>query len=149
MASQSKSKKVTNDDYFVDNTEPLLSVDKYYSPMVTSGRDYATLLITRLILMEPGLNQLDPNMGVGLVSKYRYATDVDMDKLNREIANQIGLYLPQFTLTGVRCELGTVDGSMQKTINIYITTDELNMYIPVNQDTGEVIQTKPSLRSLK
>lgn len=147
MASQSK--KVTNDDYFVDDTEPLLSVDKYYEPMVTSGADYATLLITRLILMEPGLNQLDPNMGVGLVSKYRYATDVDMDKLNREIANQIGLYLPQFTLTGVRCELGTVDNSTQKTINIYITTDELNMYIPVNQDTGEVIQTRPSLRSLK
>lgn len=141
--------KVTNDDYFVDDTEPLLSVDKFYQPLVVSGADYATLLITRLILMEPGLNQLQPKMGVGLVSRYRYATDVDMDKLNREIAEQIGLYLPQFTLTGVRCELGTIENSTQKSINIYITTDELNLYIPVNQDTGQPIQPKPTLRSLK
>lgn len=147
MASQSK--KVTNDSYFVDDTEPLLSVNNFYEPMVTSGQDYATLLIVRLILMEPGLNQLVPDMGVGLVSRYRYATNADMDKLNREIANQIALYLPQFTLTGVRCELGSVDNSTQKVINIYITTNELNMYIPVNPETGEVVQTRPTLRSLK
>jgi hypothetical protein len=145
----SKQQKVTNDDYYVDDTEPLLSVDKFYQPLVATGKDYATLLITRLILMEPGLNQLRPDMGVGLVSRYRYATDADMDRLNKDIANQIQLYLPQFTLTNVRCELGTVENSTFKTINIYITTDELNMYIPVNPETGEVIQTKPTLRSLK
>lgn len=70
-------------DYFVDKTEPLLSVDKYYKPLVATDTNYATLLLVRLILLEPGTFQTHPDCGVGLVSKFRYATNVDMAELQK------------------------------------------------------------------
>ena len=93
-------------DYFVDKTEPLLSVDKYYKPLVAKDENYATLLLVRLILLEPGTFQTHPDCGVGLVSKFRYATDVDMVELQKRIKDQIMLYLPQYSLVDVKCELG-------------------------------------------
>ena len=103
----------------VDNTEPLLSVDKYYKPLVAKGENYATLMLIRLILLEPGTFQTHPGMGVGLVSRFRYSTGVDMVKLAASIKEQIMTYLPQFTLTDVRCILGDVED--QKVLTIYIT----------------------------
>ncbi len=131
----------------VDNTEPLLSVDKYYKPLVAKGENYATLMLIRLILLEPGTFQTHPGMGVGLVSRFRYSTGVDMVKLAASIKEQIMTYLPQFTLTDVRCILG--DEEDQKVIKIYITSEELNAYLPINVETGEVLQKTATLADFK
>ena len=131
----------------VDNTEPLLSVDKYYKPLVAKGENYATLMLIRLILLEPGTFQTHPDMGVGLVSRFRYSTGVDMVKLAASIKEQIMTYLPQFTLTDVRCILG--DEEDQKVIKIYITSEELNAYLPINVETGEVLQKTATLADFK
>lgn len=133
----------------VDTTEPLLSVDKYYKPLVAKGEDYATLMLIRLILLEPGTFQTHPNMGVGLVSRFRYSNEVDMVKLANLIKDQIMLYLPQFTLTDVRCILGDSDTGTEKVIKIYITTEELNAYLPINVETGEVLQKPAKLIDFK
>lgn len=139
----------SSNDIKVDTTEPLLSVDKYYKPLVAKGEDYATLMLIRLILLEPGTFQTHPNMGVGLVSRFRYATDISMVELSNSIKNQIMLYLPQFTLTDVRCILGDEDTGDQKVIKIYITSEELNAYIPINVETGEVLQKTATLADFK
>jgi len=135
----------SNDDYFVDDTEPLLSVDKYYRPLVVKNINYATLLLVRLILLEPGTIQTHPDCGVGLVSKFRYSTGVDIQKLETRIAEQISRYLPQFTLAKIKCELDTDE----KIIKIYITTNELNVFIPINTQTGEVLRKDSYLSDFK
>lgn len=139
----------TSDKYFVDDTEPLLSVDKYYKPLVVNGENYATLLLVRLILLEPGTFQTHPDCGVGLVSRFRYASDVDMVKLSNIIKDQIMKYLPQFTLVKVRCELGDADIGEEKVIKIYITSNEINAYLPINTTTGEVVRQELSLSYFK
>ena len=127
-------------DYFVDKTEPLLSVDKYYKPLVAKDENYATLLLVRLILLEPGTFQTHPDCGVGLVSKFRYATDVDMIELQKRIKDQIMLYLPQYSLVDVKCELGDNKTGDEKVIKIYITSEQLNVFLPINVETGEVLE---------
>lgn len=136
-------------DYVVDTSEPMLSVDKYYKPLVAEGEDFATLMLIRLILLEPGTFQTHPSMGVGLVSKFRYSTEVDMGTLAKSIKDQIMTYLPQFTLVNVRCTLGDNNTGDKKVIKIYITSEELNAYIPINTETGEVLQKKTTLADFK
>lgn len=136
-------------DYFVDEEEPLLSVDKYYKPLTAKGNNYATLLLVRLILLEPGTIQTHPDCGVGLVSRFRYATDVDMVKLSKRIQEQISKYLPQFTLVKVRCELGDSITGEEKVIKIYITSEQLNAYLPIDTETGEVLREDLKLDSFK
>jgi hypothetical protein len=133
----------SNDDYFVDDTEPLLSVDKYYKPLVAKDFDYTTLLLIRLILLEPGTIQTHPDCGVGLVSKFRYSTNVDMRDLENRIKEQITKYLPQFSLSKIRCELE------DKVIKIYITSKEVNVLLPINTQTGEVIDKNTHLHDFR
>lgn len=127
---------INDDEYFVDDSEPLLSVDKYYKPLVAKDFDYTTLLLVRLILLEPGTIQTHPDCGVGLVSKFRYSNNVDIRKLQNRIQEQITKYLPQFSFARIRCEL---EG---KVIKIYITADDVNILLPINTQTGEVIEKK-------
>lgn len=136
-------------DFYVDKSEPLLSVDKYYKPLVATGEDYATLLLVRLILLEPGTIQTHPDLGVGLVSKFRYSTEVDMTKLSNSIKDQINKYLPQFTLVKVKCILGDDETGDNKVIKIYITSNEINAYLPINTETGEVLRNDIQLKDFK
>jgi len=136
-------------DYFVDKTEPLLSVDKYYKPLVATDTNYATLLLVRLILLEPGTFQTHPDCGVGLVSKFRYATNVDMAELQKRIKDQIMLYLPQYSLVNVKCVLGDSKTGEEKVIKIYITSEELNVYLPINTETGEVLENTLKLHDFR
>lgn len=136
---------MANDDYYVDDTEPLLSVDKYYKPLVAKDLDYTTLLLVRLILLEPGTIQTHPDCGVGLVSKFRYSNNVEMSDLETRIKEQITKYLPQFSLARVRCEL---DADM-KVIKIYITSNEINVFVPINTQTGEVLDKETHLTDFR
>lgn len=138
----------TNETFRIDNTEPILSIGVDNKPIVLKKEDKDTMLLIRLILMEPGLNQLFPDMGVGLVSRFRFSRDIDMDSLSNTIKTQIEKYLPQFTLTDVRCKLGD-DYANNKVIKIYIRSEELNAYLPINTETGQVIQSGNKLIDLK
>lgn len=138
-----------SDDFSIDFKEPLLSVDKYYKPLVAEGENYATLMLTRLILLEPGTFQTHPDCGVGLVSRFRYASGVDMTKLSNDIKTQVMKYLPQFTLVEVKCVLGDKLTGDEKVIKIYITSKELNAYLPINTETGEVLQEEAHLPDFK
>lgn len=132
-------------NYFADSEEPIMSIDKFSRPIVLKNEDYAVMLIIRLILMEPGLIQTHPDMGVGLVSRFRYSTAPDMNTLAKTILDQINNYLPQFSLVNVKCDLDPDT----KLINIYITSEQLKASFNINTETGDVITEPVKLENFK
>ena len=99
--------------------EHLLSINKFEKPTVAQDNDAVSILITRLILLEPGTIQSHPEMGVGLVSRYRYSEIRNIESLRRDIADQIAKYLP--TLSGTDVEVTAND----KSITISVTADNV------------------------
>lgn len=53
-------------------------------------------LLTRLLLLNPGTIQSHPDMGVGLVQRYRYSLQGAEIQLQADYRNQIDTYLPDF-----------------------------------------------------
>lgn len=90
-------------------TEYLLSINKFDRPkkyVDSEGKPAATqTLITRLILMDPGTIQHHPDMGVGIVSRYRYSNTDDLPALRRDIEDQCQTYLPELYDCTVEVEL--------------------------------------------
>ena len=120
---------ITNTD------EPLLSIDKYNRPLTVSNEDAAVLLITRLILLEPGTFQTHPDCGVGIVSMFRHSLDIKKSDIEKRIKSQINTYLPMFTAVEVTVEIDNTN----KSIKIYVTSDQLHTIIPIATDTGRVM----------
>lgn len=126
---------MAKNDPITDLDEPLMTINKFYKPVVLTGTDAAVMQIIRLILLEPGTIQTHPDCGVGIVSKFRYSTEVDVKQLENRIASQISTYLPMYTMVKVAVELD----NDQKCIRIYITSDQLNAMIPIDTNTGRVL----------
>lgn len=74
--------------------EYLLTTNIYSEPEVLNGADAYAVLLTRLLLLEPGTNPLHPDMGVGIGPKYRFLSQEDMPALQTRIQNQVNTYLP-------------------------------------------------------
>ena len=126
---------MAKNDPITDLDEPLMTINKFYKPVVLTGTDAAVMQITRLILLEPGTIQTHPDCGVGIIFKFRYNTEVDVKQLENRIASQISTYLPMYTMVKVAVELD----NDQKCIRIYITSDQLNAMIPIDTNTGRVL----------
>ena len=98
------------------NDEYLFSIDKFKKPVHITSKTYnAFLLIIRLILMNPGTIQSNPEMGVGLVSRYRYGYPSDIAQLAVDINNQIATYLPTFSFINVAV---SIDAGNSHVVNI-------------------------------
>lgn len=98
--------------------EYLLSTNEYKEPKVAEGSDAYGILLTRLLLLEPGTNPLHPGMGVGLGPKYRFISENDMPMLQTLIQEQVNTYLPSefLTATKVYLELKSKSKYLQITI---------------------------------
>lgn len=59
------------------------------------------MLLVRLMLLNPGTIQTHPDMGVGIVTKWRYCDIDQLVDLQLEISRQISTYLPSLRLTNV------------------------------------------------
>lgn len=105
-------------------TEYLLSINKFDRPrklVDVEGQAAATqMLITRLILLEPGTIQSHPDMGVGLKSKYHFGNMEDIQVLEDDIKDQIQKYLPGLYDASVR-----VTQYNDKIIHINIISNDL------------------------
>lgn len=75
-------------------TEYLLSTDEFSQPKELTDQTAFGVLLVRMLLLQPGTNPLHPDMGVGLVPKYRFITNEDMPELTSRIKNQIQTYFP-------------------------------------------------------
>lgn len=112
--------------------EHLLSVNSYQEPKVLYDNNAVYALIIRLILLEPGKDKDRPNMGVGIVSNYRYITSDKIDLLKNDIKEQIRTYLPDFSMVDVNIEVyGT-------TLALYVKTDEVTYGIKFDSENGIV-----------
>lgn len=97
--------------------EYLLTTDEFNNPKVLSGKDAISQLLIHLILLEPGTYASRPNMGVGLISRYRYNSEDSIEQLKQDIQDQVTTYLPDFTAVSVDIELDD-DGELIISIRI-------------------------------
>ena len=119
-----------------NETEPLLSVNRFSKPIVLSGTDAMIVRIIRLILMEPGTIQTHPDMGVGIVSRFRYSTALDQSELENAIMSQVTKYLPMYSFTKVAIEID----NKSKSIRVYLTDDQRTIAIPtIDYEKGIVL----------
>ena len=81
--------------------EQLLSINDFNIPKSLEGIEADIIMIIRLVMLDPGTFQSHPNMGVGLVSKWRYSSAEDLSNLEDEIQKQISVYLPHLVTTSV------------------------------------------------
>lgn len=99
--------------------EAVLSLNAFNMPKVFEEVDSSYVLITRLILLEPGTFQSHPNMGVGIKSRYRYNNNSDfMLNLKNDISSQISTYLPELQYTDITLK------NKDNKLGIIITTDD-------------------------
>lgn len=100
----------------IKEREYTTSIDKFNSPIKLEGQKAIAVLLTRLLLMEPGTDRLHPDMGVG-IRRYRYGMDI-LDTIQTRIENQIDTYFSCFPTAEV-----TVDYTENKSLYIEITID--------------------------
>lgn len=101
--------------------EMLLSVDAFKKPEVVEGKDAIAVMLVRLILLEPGTITSRPEMGVGLLSNYRFCDESKALKLQDHIRKQIKAYFPNYQGVQVETKLNssgaliiniTIDGTL-------------------------------------
>ena len=130
------SSPVHRSHVFDDLKEHVMSVDNNVNrPLILKGDNAVTMLIVRLIMLEPGTFQTHPDMGVGIVSRYRHSNEIDLSELRRRINNQIETYLPMFTNVEVDVDLD----NDRHCLLIYITSDQLNAVVPFDTESLMVI----------
>lgn len=122
----------------IDSLTPIkdysLSVNNFNEPKVYEKASALMMLLTRLILLEPGLFQSHPDMGVGLISRYRYKVDDGSlaSELQARIQSQIDTYLP--FLTGVQ----VVVAIKNKAFAVSITIDSLIFGVLYNTESNTI-----------
>lgn len=114
--------------------EYFLGIDEFNHPKIYTDQHATYVLLIRLILLEPGTYPTRPNMGVGIVSRYRFALEDKIRQLQDDISEQIIEYLPEFTASKVTC---TYDASV-KSVQIDITIDEYVYQISYNPETNKL-----------
>ena len=103
----------------VKQREYLLTVDEFSNPQVVEGKSAVALLLSRLILLEPGSDPLHPGMGVG-IRRYRFNSNKDnLQTLQKAIEKQVDTYLPSFQGSEVQLIMND-----DKTMNINITVGD-------------------------
>ena len=119
-STTSSTSTTTSSNSLLPIREYALSVNNFNEPEVFERAKALMLLLTRLILLEPGTFQSHPDMGVGLLSRYRYTLDDGTlaNSLKSRILTQIDTYLP--ILSGVTVNVRIVEKCFF--INIQIDT---------------------------
>lgn len=123
----------------VKQREYLLSVDEFSNPQIVEGKSAIALLLSRLILLEPGSDPLHPDMGVG-IKKYRFDSNKDiLTEIKDDITKQLETYLP--TYQGTEVQIGLTE---DKKLNINITVGDTTYVY-----SSEVDESIDSIADLK
>ena len=97
-----------------------LSTNSFKKPKVFTDYQAIGLLIVRLLLMEPGTDPIRPEMGVGLISRYRFVTEDKLIDLRQRIEDQLSTYLPGLEATTI-----SFSYNEDKTVDIKIVIDDV------------------------
>lgn len=110
--------------------EYVLNTDDFKQPEEYIGKRAVGLLVLRLLLLEPGTDPIRPEMGVGLVSKYRYMFPDRIDELKKNISDQLMTYLVPYQNVGI--EMWEEDYELRMNITIdntvykYVTEEQMD-----------------------
>lgn len=112
-----------------------LGVDHFKQPDTAYGKKAIGVMLIRLLLLEPGTDPMRPNMGIGLVSKYRYMFPDKLNELRDDIYNQLDTYLYPYQ------RLEVILTAQDKELHLDITiNDETYQYVTKEQeDKGNTI----------
>lgn len=96
ISVSSSTSSYSNSNTILPVREYSMSVNDFNQPKVFERAKALMLLLTRLMILEPGTFQSHPDMGVGLISNYRYSIDDGTlaSNLQSRIKTQIDTYLP-------------------------------------------------------
>lgn len=100
----------------------------------------AILTIIRLIVMRKGTDPDRPDMGIDIVGRYRFSFISEMYKLQSEIEEQIGIYLPEFLPVSVEVSViqqETQDAAINK-IQISITVDKVMYQLMYDKESSQL-----------
>lgn len=92
------------------------SVDDFQDPKIYKDPEAISVLLTRLLLLEPGTIQSHPDAGVGLYSRYAYSVEGSANSLEADYQKQIETYLPRFQ--GARVDVTEKDGIFNIAVEI-------------------------------
>lgn len=123
-------------------TEFSFSVDDFQNPKIYKDAEAVSVLLTRLLLLEPGTIQSHPEAGVGLMSKYRFGVEGVANDLRADFQNQIESYLP--LLQGVRVTTREKD----RTLIIAVEVDNILYGIYYDTNTSTITSDYTSLSNL-
>lgn len=105
----------------IKEKEYCLAVDNFKRPKVYEHEQAIAILLTRLILLNPGADPLHPDMGVG-ITNYRFLLG-RVDDLRQRVQDQVQTYLQCFSSPKV-----TIEVTENKLCNIKIEIDD-TMYV--------------------
>lgn len=77
-----------------------ISTSEFNRPEVIRGPKGQAFYVMQLLLMEKGTNPLKPEMGVGLISNYRF-TNINKNALENDLKDQVNTYLPEVNFSGL------------------------------------------------
>lgn len=115
------------------NDEYVFSVDQFNKPTKLDTYQKMYTFLVRLFLLEPGTFQSNPTMGIGLVSRYRYGDELDIENLKSEAKEQIYTFLPGLQSVDVNIEL------KDRSLYINITIDGMIYSINFDTELGSLI----------
>ena len=92
--------------------EYFLSVNKFDEPTQVLDAQAIQTLIIRLLLMNPGESDINPEAGVGLYTRWRYCDADDLPQLQSMIQDQINTYIPILLGSEVKVELSDEETHM-------------------------------------
>lgn len=92
------------------------TVDDFQDPKSYKDPEAISVLLTRLLLLEPGTLQSHPEAGVGLYSRYAYSVEGSAHSLEADFQRQIETYLPRFQ--GARVTVSEKDGMYNIAVEI-------------------------------
>lgn len=123
--------------------EYLIGTDDFNNPKVVYGKKAIGVIVCRLLLLEPGTNPMRPEMGVGIVSKYRYMFPDNLNELKRDIAYQLNKYLFPYQRVSITMWVET-----DKTLRMDIVIDD-NTYKYVIEEQEDNRITLEELLDMK
>lgn len=118
------------------------SIDDFQNPKVYKDSEAIAVLLTRLLLLEPGTIQSHPDAGVGIYSRYAYSVQGSAEKLQGEFQNQIETYMP--TLRGAKVTVTEKDSHYR----IAVEVDDTLYGIYYDTNTSKIISNYTKLSDL-
>jgi len=109
--------------------EYTLSLNEFNRPKVLEDQDATCVKLVELILLEKGTFPTRPDMGIGIVSRYRYSSSEDLEQLKADIEEQMTTYLPELIATEVAIS------ESDKAVKIAIVVDEIVYNLTFDKET--------------